>query len=59
MTKDEWDKLEEGDIIRNEGSGMGYIVSGNYKALGVVLVRTLLAHHRNEWKVVQKAGKDD
>lgn len=58
MTDKEFDELKSGDIVQS-ARGQGWIVSGNYKKLGVVMVRTLLAHNSSEWKLIQKAGEGE
>ena len=41
MTKEEFDKLLPGDIVREKKTGLGYVVMGSVRGGGVILVRVL------------------
>jgi len=53
MTKDEWYRLELGDVVRNTLSGFSYLVA-NAKGNKVLLVRTIEASNPVEWDIVRK-----
>lgn len=51
MTREEFDALKEGDVIRQiVGSGQGYIVTENYGKWKIV-VRTITATNPEEWEL--------
>lgn len=53
MTKDEFVKLQEGDIVHSKAGGEGYVVTGNY---GDHVIAVRIAHITNceEWTLVRR-----
>jgi hypothetical protein len=55
MTKEEFNSLQEGDIVRHEDSSSAVMVTGNYGGR-VTAVRTYDLTHPPEWKLIFKAN---
>jgi hypothetical protein len=56
MQKEEFAKLQEGDIITNLGSGNAYIITDR-TSFGLVAVRTIMVTNPDEWKRILSCGK--
>lgn len=55
---DSIDQLKPGDVIRNRGSGAGYIVTGNYGGY-VVAIQQLTVTNPAEWLLVTNEENAD
>ena len=53
MTKDEFYKLEPGDVIQNELSGQAYIVM-DFRDDRAIAVRMLIVSNPAEWEIVRQ-----
>lgn len=58
MTRETWDQLRLGDVLRNVATGQHYTV-GDYQMFNgkrvVVLVTTVIAHTPDEWTQVRES----
>ena len=59
MTKDEFMKLQRGDIIVNAGSGNSYVVTDIIKSGVPILVRTIIGTNHLEWELFSKSKRVD
>ena len=55
LTKDEFEDLRIGDIVRNKASGEGYIITANY-GNRITAVRTVDIINPDEWLLVKAIG---
>lgn len=55
MRREEFDNLTDGDIVRHAHGSTGYIVRGNYREGGVVIVDARIIHNPHEWDLIFKA----
>ena len=54
MTRDEFDELDTGDLVRDELNKLTYMVTGSYGGR-VTAVCTMDITNADEWSVVAKA----
>ncbi len=57
MTNEEFKNLKEGDIIRHEIGGEGYMVA-NDLGRSKTIIRVLEASNPTEWVLVSNGGED-
>lgn len=57
MTKEQFAKLERGDIIQCDATGTSYVVDARIDG-GVLGIRTVVAQSSWEWNLVEKPKQD-
>ena len=57
MTSEEMRDLERGDIVRIKGSGISFVVDGNYDS-HVIVVRTMEMTNPSEWEICPVRDKN-
>ena len=55
MTKEEFEALQPGDIVRGKSSFMSFIVTETFKDRGVTAVRTIELTNPLEWDLIGKS----
>jgi hypothetical protein len=53
VTKNQWEKIEQGDIIRNISSKNVYVVLERFPS-GYVIAKTVAAYNHSEWEKIKK-----
>ena len=55
MTREEFDTLRTGDIVRGRATAQGYVVTGHY-GHHVTAVRTINITNPDEWELILKSS---
>jgi hypothetical protein len=53
MNKDEFENLQNGDIVQNKGTGQGYFIIGTYDGHAIA-ARAIDITNPSEWEIIQK-----